>query len=389
MKAKIWIGLLSLFLSFIFTLPALAAEQLAPGVRYWTFERTNWEGGPAKGHVLEIDTKQRFTEVRPVLGQDQLGQLETLSSLAQRTGAIAAINGGFFDTKTGMPDGSLIIDGQTVTSSDILRTSMGITYSGDVTIGYFAPKAGGWDNTRHLLTGGPLLVEGGIPVDQAVQEGMWGKVLLPAPRTAAGVTAAGKLLLVEVDGRQEDYSQGVTLEELAYLMVELGAVKAVALDGGGSSEMVVKGEIVDRPSEGKERPLSNGLVILQQLPVFLNNQRLYFDVPPLVEKGRTLVPMRKIFEGLGAEVTWDEAAKKVTAVKGDRTVEFTVGKTTAVVDGKNVRLDAAAKIMDGRLLVPMRFVGESFGATVKYDATKIPVIYITSSEEGASAGENR
>ncbi|AEG61854.1 phosphodiester glycosidase family protein [Desulforamulus ruminis] len=388
MKLTTWFRLLCICFIVTWALPAAAAEQIAPGVRYWSFERTNWDGKPVKGHALEIDLQQRFTEVWPVMGQDQLGKLETLSSMTGRTGAIAAINGGFFDTRTGIPDGTLMIDGKTVTTTNILRTTLGITSDGEVKVGYYTPGSEEWQKARHLLTGGPLLVKDGLPVDQAVQEGLWGNVLSAAPRTAVGVTASGRLLLVEVDGRQANYSQGVTLEELSYLMIDLGAVQAVGLDGGGSSEMIVKGNIVNRPSDGKERSISNGLVVLQQLPVYLNNQRLFFDVPPLVEKGRTLVPMRRIFEGLGAEVAWDDATKKVTATKGSRSVELTLGEAVALVDGEKVALDVPAQLMAGRLLVPMRFVGESLGATVNYDTTATsPVIYIT--EEGGSTSENQ
>ncbi|RYD07050.1 hypothetical protein N752_00275 [Desulforamulus aquiferis] len=174
-----------------------------------------------------------------------------------------------------------------------------------------------WQNIRHGLSGGPLLVEGGLPVEQAINEGLWGTVLQAAPRTAIGITANQKILLVVVDGRI-DSSAGLTLEELAYLMIELGSVQAVALDGGGSSEMWVKGQIVNTPSDKRERALGNGLVIIQQMPVYIDQQRAYFDVPPQVENGRTLVPMRKIFEQLGAEIAWDAEAKKVTATRESR-----------------------------------------------------------------------
>ncbi|AEF95403.1 copper amine oxidase-like domain-containing protein [Desulfotomaculum nigrificans CO-1-SRB] len=377
MKFNRLIGIFCLCLALAWAYPAAAAEQLAPGIRYWTIERTNWQGGPVKGHVLEVDPKQPYTEIRPVLGNDILGQREVLSSMAGRTGAIAAINGGFFDTKTGMPDGSLIIDGKQVTTSNILRTSLGFNYAGGVQMGYFPGNMTGWENIRHLLSGGPLLVKDGLPVDQAVQEGLWGSVLKPAGRTAVGVTADGKVLLVEVDGRQKGYSEGLTLEELSYLMIDLGAVQAMALDGGGSSEMVVNGKIVNRPSDGKERAISNGLVVLQQLPVYIDNQRIFFDVPPLVEKGRTLVPMRRIFEVLGASVSWDENTKTVTGVKGSYTVQLTVGKSTAVVNGKTTKLDVPAQLINGRTLVPMRLVGEALGANVNYDTGQIPAIYIT------------
>jgi hypothetical protein len=83
------------------------------------------------------------------------------------------------------------------------------------------------------------------------------------PRTLAGVRPDGTLLLVTVDGRRPGWSAGMTLAEAARLMRSLGATDALNLDGGGSSTMVVRGEVVNRPSDRVgERPVSNGLFVL-------------------------------------------------------------------------------------------------------------------------------
>ena len=83
------------------------------------------------------------------------------------------------------------------------------------------------------------------------------------PRTLAGVRADGTLLLVTVDGRNPGWSVGMTLREAARLMRSLGARDAVNLDGGGSSTMTVRGELVNRPSDRVgERPVSNGLFVM-------------------------------------------------------------------------------------------------------------------------------
>lgn len=84
------------------------------------------------------------------------------------------------------------------------------------------------------------------------------------PRTAVGLRRDGRLILVVIDGRQGSYSRGATLRETAELMHALGAVEAVNLDGGGSSEMLVNGVIVNRPSDGRERPVSSALTILRR-----------------------------------------------------------------------------------------------------------------------------
>ena len=100
-----------------------------------------------------------------------------------------------------------------------------------------------------------------------------------------------------------------------------------------------------------------------------------FDVMPINENGRVLVPMRAIFEKLGAKVEWDDATKTVIGSKIGKEVKLTIGDTTAYVDGKAVTLDVPAKIVDGRTLVPVRFISESMGAIVSWDdATKTVIV---------------
>lgn len=101
--------------------------------------------------------------------------------------------------------------------------------------------------------------------------------------------------------------------------------------------------------------------------VYLDSQVLHFDVEPVIENSRTLVPLRAIFEALGAKVGWDQESLTATAVKGDTTVILTVGSTSPSVNGQVQQLDTTARIVDGRILAPLRFVGESFGGTVNWD----------------------
>jgi hypothetical protein len=82
------------------------------------------------------------------------------------------------------------------------------------------------------------------------------------PRTGVGRTTTGKVLLVTVDGRQPGYSVGMSFVEFGRLFIRLGANSAMNLDGGGSTEMVVNGSVVNRPSGGKERPQPNALLVL-------------------------------------------------------------------------------------------------------------------------------
>lgn len=100
--------------------------------------------------------------------------------------------------------------------------------------------------------------------------------------------------------------------------------------------------------------------------VLLDGERLSFDVPPVNRSGRLLVPMRAIFEALGARVSWDGATSTATASKSGHTVSVTIGSTTAYVDGSPVELDAPAEKIDWRTLVPLRFVATALGARVDY-----------------------
>ncbi|MDD8025367.1 MAG: phosphodiester glycosidase family protein, partial [Acidobacteriota bacterium] len=85
------------------------------------------------------------------------------------------------------------------------------------------------------------------------------------PRTAIGVRADGTIVLAAVDGRQPGLSVGMTIPELAGLMVDLGCVDALNLDGGGSTTMVVKGEVVNSPSDpGGERAVSDALLVFSR-----------------------------------------------------------------------------------------------------------------------------
>ncbi len=117
----------------------------------------------------------------------------------------------------------------------------------------------GFPGAVDAMGGNPNLVDNGF-ISRDVDGS--GAFFERASRTAVGATANGKLLVVVVDGRQPGYSRGMTLRELAELMQTLGAVNALNLDGGGSSTMVVNGLVANRPSDGRERSVSNALVVL-------------------------------------------------------------------------------------------------------------------------------
>jgi hypothetical protein len=116
----------------------------------------------------------------------------------------------------------------------------------------------GWENVKETIGGNPTLIENGRIVVKPSNLPFFRK----APRTAVAYTRNKRVLLVTVDGRHKRYSRGITPVGLARLLRRYGAKWALNLDGGGSTTMVVRGKIINRPSDGRERAVSSALVVV-------------------------------------------------------------------------------------------------------------------------------
>jgi len=104
----------------------------------------------------------------------------------------------------------------------------------------------------------------------------------------------------------------------------------------------------------------------EPVEVILDGRTLRFDVNPTIIDDRVMVPMRVIFEELGANVTWNENNRSITATRGTTLVIAVVGNRTISVNGRRNEMDVAPLIIDGRTLVPIRFVSEALGANVEW-----------------------
>lgn len=336
-------------------------SQITPGV---TYSRTyqGFDFGPVTYHSLTISPEAKL-KLEPELAQPSSGGFskETVSMMARRRQAIAAINAGYFHHK-GFPLGLLIRHGEFIASPIYGRTLLGITRDGKTFIdqteqslavvfqapnpqtirfsavnlprqnhqivlytprygsrtgtsphaeaielqilsdgtvqeigaanlsipedGYvisahgqaarwlkahayvgmraliYSQILGQWEQILHMVGGGPRLLRQGQPHVTAEAERFQADITKGrAPRTALGIGAKGEVIWMVVDGRQTS-SRGVTLWELAQLMKEKGAVEAMNFDGGGSSVMVIQNQVVNQPSDGRERPVSNALLLL-------------------------------------------------------------------------------------------------------------------------------
>jgi len=109
----------------------------------------------------------------------------------------------------------------------------------------------------------------------------------------------------------------------------------------------------------------------------INADTVSLDAPPIIKNGRTLVPVRFISEALGAEITWDPVFQIIDIVLGNDTIRLQIGKNFASVNNKKIAIDTAPIIDHGRTMVPVRFISEALGAEVVWDnATKtVTIIY--------------
>jgi hypothetical protein len=206
------------------------------------------------------------------------GHARVTSLLAQANEAggeaLAAVNGDFF-TPEGMPVGTEVVEGETrrISGRPALAWRagedpwMGIPRTeGDsvLVLGWRSPRSHPAPTTS-VVGGFPLLLQGGERVGDLQVAARPGFAAGRHPRTAVGFDPAEDLLwVVEVDGRQAPYSDGMTLPELATLFESLGVTEALNLDGGGSSVMVLEGVPVSRPSdESGERLVVNALAIVR------------------------------------------------------------------------------------------------------------------------------
>ncbi len=212
-----------------------------------TWKRAHFDvlfGAPQSLCVLHVERPGRERHLRFLAPEP----FATVSTLEQATpaGAVAAVNGGFFDVSTGTPFGLLIQNGELRLEQDAERTvAIGVDRRERVHIEDRPP--GTWKGMRHARGSWPLILRKGKPV----RPGGWGVRDKRHPRTAVGLTSKRAVVLVTVDGRNER-AAGMTLLELATTMRALGCQTAMNLDGGGSTTMWLRGRgIVNYPCDNQ------------------------------------------------------------------------------------------------------------------------------------------
>jgi putative membrane-bound dehydrogenase-like protein len=247
-----------------------------PGVRY--VHRHVSTPREIDMHIVIIDLKQPGVTIKTTgANGDRPGEcdLETTRAFVRRSGAQIGINSGFFsrtgeDRRVGVADLSslAVSDGEKVSdwgtwikdaiNIGVDNTVTFVTRAANDTTGYMTtPQV----DLYNALSGNARLLRDGI-----VLPGEGGDTTYP--QAAIGHTADHRLILFVSDGRQPEFSAGMTYREVTLVLKEFGAVDALALDGGGSATIVMaagqNGEprVLNRPSDGQERPVGNSLAVI-------------------------------------------------------------------------------------------------------------------------------
>lgn len=117
--------------------------------------------------------------------------------------------------------------------------------------------------------------------------------------------------------------------------------------------------------------------------MYYQDREVVMDVPPDIKDGTTVIPVRVISESMGYAVNWDSATREVTVSGQEKEIKLRINDMTAVINGKPQHLLRPAEVINGRTMIPLRFVSEAMGAQVQWDGTKRQ-IHITQSSKPAS-----
>ena len=217
------------------------------------------------GHVMEVKVGEGSTaSIAAGYSDDDIDTIKTGRNWAmtettkqaqsmqtrRKTNVVGAINAGGYDMSNGRPSGAFIMSGTQI--NEPTGTTFWIDASGDahITDAQKCNAALAEGNVLEAVASfGDIFVDGHArsDLDNSTR----------ASRTAIGIKADGTVVMFMVDGRQAPYSVGMTMAEVAASMEDLGCVQAINLDGGGSTTLYFRGEVINMPSGGKERSVSD------------------------------------------------------------------------------------------------------------------------------------
>lgn len=261
------------------TVQETQTQTIAEGLLYHHILYADRDGAPVHAFLLQIDSQKNTLYIgTPQDGYESVGVRATVPEMirdAVQGGqcVLAATNADFFDIfGDGHPSGLCVKNGKVVANGDSTRPFIGVRRDGTPVIASLSEQPQLLESIEQAAAGLQMIVCDG-------KLSQWGPLepfaYVRHPRTAAGVTKDGTVLLVAVDGRIPAYSNGASLVDLAKIVISFGADRAVNLDGGGSSvvytkdgdEFVLRNEPADlfRPTERLIREEYNSLLVVRRL----------------------------------------------------------------------------------------------------------------------------
>ncbi|WP_138494079.1 phosphodiester glycosidase family protein [Paenibacillus pinistramenti] len=213
--------------------------------------------GTYKGYAMKVKLKDK-SAMKMVLGKDTLGGSETTLHAVSRYGAVAGINAGGFADAGGKryPLSTTVLNGKYLTGFEPSFKDLffvGMSTSGKLIGGKFYSQQQ-LDKLQPLFGASfvPVLLQNGV---KTTIPDKWKISPYRAPRTVIGSYKDDQLLILVVDGYDENGNSGATLEEIQNKLFNLGVKNAYNLDGGGSSSLIFNGQIINHPSDKALRPV--------------------------------------------------------------------------------------------------------------------------------------
>lgn len=246
--------------------------ELAPGVKEKHYSFEGKDGKKIESFVVDVDVHNPSVSIEAGTPNDgEAFDLQPVRKQAEAANGdnhtvVAAVNADFYNMATGEPHGIVYKDGQAIKAQNDNWKFFAMTKSGQAVIGSAAEYDAMKDQLQEALGGNAILVKSG-QIYQTPQTGADRE-----PRTAVGIKADGDVFFVVIDGRQEPYSTGISMPDLAQLMIDLGAVDALNLDGGGSSTFTTRQlggdtlEVDNQPSDRSERSVANSWLVVSKEP---------------------------------------------------------------------------------------------------------------------------
>jgi hypothetical protein len=241
----------------------------------------------------------------------------------------------------------------------------------------------GWEGVVQAVGGREYLVRSG----QAYVAPRPASATETHPRSAIGLTADGRVVMATVDGRRPDESLGITLDELADLMLSRGAVEAINLDGGGSTTLAVRlpGEasatVANSPSDGRERSVTNSIQVVSSAPTG-PLAALRIEPPDAVVFERETVDFRAIGTDVAynpvdlvpGEVGWSVAGPVGTIDPSGRFASSAAGDGSVIAEARGVVASVPVRVVPDTFapVASAPSVGLSVGRTI--GAAGVPVL---------------